>query len=363
MPTFVTLTAADQTTISHGASHDIKFQPGSGQISIRSAPATLTTFSPAQLSEPALFGYVELLRPDNTAVATASATVLSPSLELSYLVAAADPSPTGNWICRVINNTNLNIDFATDITYVSRTIPLQPAVSLDINLFNWLLYEVAGTLALQVHLESSGDKTQQKTVASWSVAVANLIDGSVEWREHIDDFAKTVADTTATFRLVNLNSEFLTVTMSTNPLRIIATILFNSDNAVLLSLSNDPLVPNIKFSSFQITLTIGFDGTIVPECDVIAMGRILGNTIDFSDDVKKSVEAAITNQMGKLKEATPVNVKGYIDNFFIRLLRLSEPLNAVRVNQAHIQEYTVDGDSLIVSYYLTLEPVVLTNWL
>jgi hypothetical protein len=36
-------------------------------------------------------------------------------------------------------------------------------------------------------------------------------------------------------------------------------------------------------------------------------------------------------------------------------------LNAVRVNQAHIQEYTVDGDSLIVSYYLTLEPVVLTN--
>jgi hypothetical protein len=91
------------------------------------------------------------------------------------------------------------------------------------------------------------------------------------------------------------------------------------------------------------------------------MGRILGNTIDFSDDVKKSVEAAITNQMGKLKEATPVNVKGYIDNFFIRLLRLSEPLNAVRVNQAHIQEYTVDGDSLIVSYYLTLEPVVLTN--
>ena len=74
-----------------------------------------------------------------------------------------------------------------------------------------MLSEAAATAAVRVHLESSSDGSAQ-SVASWSVAVADLVGGTIETRFNIKDPSKTLVNVDGhtidtTFHLLGLNSD------------------------------------------------------------------------------------------------------------------------------------------------------------
>jgi hypothetical protein len=84
----------------------------------------------------------------------------------------------------IFNGSLISTVFTTEITSVSDL--LLKTASLDIPFLNTVLSEAAATAAVRVHLESSSDGSAQ-SVASWSVAVANLIGGTIESRFNIKD--------------------------------------------------------------------------------------------------------------------------------------------------------------------------------
>ena len=246
-----------------------------------------------------------MLRPTGgSTVATASANIGSSSVGLKYTTTAADLATPGDWTCRIFNASLIASTFTTRITSSASPAvvdyPIKTA-SFDIALLGNLLQEAANTAALRVHLEASGDGSK-KSVVSWSVPVANLIDGSTDSWFHIDDVSKSVTLLNATlinatFRLLNLNSDpaGLSVGVSTDPLAITATLGFDAGGALLKSETTG--VPDGTFDLFQITLTVNFDGTIVPECNVKATINIASFEYDVSSDVKSNVESHIADMI------------------------------------------------------------------
>ena len=111
--------------------------------------------------------------------ATASAKIGSTSLGLKYTTTAADLAAPGDWICRIFNASLVSPVFTTKITSSAHppviVYPIKSA-SFDIPLLGTLLQEVVETAAVRIHLEASGDGSNQ-SVASWSVPIANLIGG------------------------------------------------------------------------------------------------------------------------------------------------------------------------------------------
>ncbi len=362
MADFANQTTSDQAQIASESLRTISFRPGEpGPISVSSVPTQVPLKSQSELG---LLGRVELLKPGSTTpVASATAPIGSALLATSYTATAADLAPTGNWTCRIFNGSLIGTVFTTEITSVS-DLPLKTA-SFDLPFLNTVLSEAAATAAVRVHLESSSDGSAQ-SVASWSVAVADLVSGTIETRFNIKDPSKTLVNVDGhtidtTFHLLGLNSDpaYPVVALLSDPLSLVATLRFNTQGALLKA--NDFGVPDINIDSFQIRATVSFDGTIVPECDVTAILRF--NSTDVSGDVKSNVESAINAELNK-RGATPALVRQALESFFVRLMRLNGMItvrNLPKFGQAHIQGYSVFGNSLIVSYYQVPQDLTSTD--
>lgn len=353
MANFATQTISDHARIASGDQRDIKFRPGQpGTITLQTKPSPVPQKSQ---TETGFLGQIELRRPGSgTPVAKEKVKIGENHLALGYTATAADLAAPGDWTCRITNFSLINADFTTVISYIS-DFPLLTA-SFDIPLIEQLLSEVGATAAVRVHLESSNDGSKQ-SVASWSVPVANLIGGQVETRIHIPDASKTLINVhghtiDTTFRLLGLNSDpaGLFAGLVTNPLGLLVGLRFDTSGALLKA--NDFGVPDINIDSFAISLTVNFDGTIVPECNVTAILRL--NSIDVSGDVKGQVESALASKIAEVK-LTPAVVRQQIETFFVLLMRLS----GTRVTthrlpeflQGHIQSYAVQGNSLVATYF------------
>lgn len=362
VPDPTTQTTSDQTQIASEGSREIKFRPVTqpGPISVVSTPAPVPTKSQ---SETGKLGSVSLLRPGSgTPVATASEVAGSPRLGLSHTTTAAELAAPGDWICRIFNSSHIPSTFSTVITSTASppatNFPIKTA-SFDIPFLGTVLQEVAATAALRMHLEASGsDQTDKRSVASWSVPVANLIGGDTDYRFHIDDASKTVDGITFTYRVQGLNSDPAgpIIAVMTNPLSVVATLQFDTEGAVLKSQTS--VAPDGSFEMFQITLTLTFDGVIVPVCDVKA--AIPFNNYDVSSDVKSKVESQL-NDMIFNNDLGPAWMQSYLEKFFVQLMRLStrfldhdQPMLAV----GHIKDYAVQGNSLIVDYYQVPQPLI-----
>lgn len=363
MPDFANQTKSDQTNIGPNSHHDILFQPGQpGPISVGSTrPSSL-------LKSLAATGHLELYRPGSTAPAAARPGVPGASaFDLAYTATAADLAVKGDWTCRVYNDGTDSAVYSTTITYVG-DLPILTA-SFDIALLNVMLAEVAATAAVRVHLESSGDSSA-RSVASWSVPVANLLGGSVETRFHIDNTEHTVGidghGLHPTFQLLGLNSVpgFPTLSLQTSPLALVLDFRFDTNGSVLKS--SELLVPNINLSAFSINATVSFTGEIVPTCNVVATVNDLG--IDESGTVSTAVVNAVVAKLAALG-LTPALVRQKIDIFFIDLLRLNATSGSPGKISilpslpalAQVQSYQVQGSSLVVSYISVPQQLVLKN--
>lgn len=348
MPDFARPTLSDVAMIPPGGQRTVTFRPGQpGPIAIRSTPAVVPTKTQ---SGTGLLGKLTLLKPGNATAATTSAPIGSNVLTLNYSATEADLAAAGDWSCRIDSGILSGTSFDTEISYVS-AFPLLTA-SFDLTLLNLILGEAVNTAAVCVHLESSGDQSKQ-SVISWSVPVADLIGGSVETRIHVDD--ANSHDTT--YRLLGLDSDPTgpVVTLQSAPLSLVGTLLFDTQNAVLKRISG--LLPgNIDFQFFAITVTVGFDGSVTATCSVEARDTGLGT--DASGDVQSKVDSRLSSLI-KEYGLTPAKVAGLLDSFFIQLMRLNPAPTTTRSGipvppaSAQIQQYSVQNNSLVVTYYVT----------
>ena len=137
------------------------------------------------------------------------------------------------------------------------------------------------------------------------------------------------------------------------------TLGFDTQGAVLQSQTT--LVPDGTIDWFQVTLTVHFDGTIVPECDVKATINVID--YDVSSDIKSKVESQIGDMIFN-NYLSPPWVVGYLEKFFVQLMRLTtkfEQRGLPMLGVGHVKNYTVQGNSLIVNYYQVPQPLITTH--
>ena len=361
MSSFASVTVTDQAGIPEGQSRSIAFRPGQpGPVTVISKPAEQP---PKSQSEPGVLGLVEIVTASGAAVASKSAPIGAVALGLTYDATATDLAAQGNWTCRITNSSPISTSFTTTITSVS-DFPVQTA-SFDISLLNAILPEATALAAVCVRLQSSNDNSDQ-SVVSWSIPVANLTGGSVETRFNVADPTDALIAIgdhkilNASWRLLNLNSNpsFTSIAVQSNPLALVATLQFYTNGALLKS--NTTGVPDINLGAFAITVTVGFDGTVTPACNASASVSVAGVTIDESSTVESNVAAAITSKLNALS-VSPADIRGIVDRSFIKLMRLNGQIPVPRSvatvpGVANVTGYAVQGDSLVVTYYLTPAP-------
>ena len=358
MSGFASVTVSDQAGIPAGQSRSIGFRPGRpGPVTVISTPAEQP---PKSQSEPGVLGSVEIVTASGAAVAWKSAPIGAVALGLTYDATAADLVAQGNWTCRITNFSPISTSFTTTITSVSG-FPVRTA-SFDVSLLNAILLEATALAAVCVRLQSSSDNSDQ-SVVSWSIPVANLIGGSVEARFNVADPTDAIIAIgdhkifNASWRLLNLNSNpsFTSIAVQSNPLAMVATLEFDATGALLNS--NTTGVPDLNLGAFAITIAVGFDGRVTPACSASASVSVAGFTIDESSTVESNVAAAITGKLNGLS-VSPVDIRGILDRFFISLMRLNGQIAVPRSvatvpGVANVTGYAVQGDSLVVTYYLT----------
>ena len=337
---------SDQKLILQGGTRTIHFRPfQAGPINIRSAAT-----KPPRHSESGFLGKVSLLRPGSTTPVASTRTKIGQSLlTITYQATAADLAIAGQWTCQVINSTEADIAFQTDITNVAST-PLQSA-SFDIGLLNALLSEITTVAQFQV-AESLDVSTASQIVVSWSDAVSSLFGGLSRFEFGLPD--KSVGPLgLLSYRFEGFNSQpgFPTMQLLTGPLRLRVVLDFQP-NATLKALSATS--QDVHVASFRLTADMDFDGNITVTCDTKAtLGGVDGklDTGDPSDDLKSGVEDAIRTkilespQTGGDPQPAPLgpqSLKPRIDSFFVLLMRLG--------TGAAVDNYIVDGNNLIVNY-------------
>jgi hypothetical protein len=379
MAQFASLTTTDQAKIDGGDTRDIHFRPGEpGPIGIN-----CTASSPRAHAESGFLARVDLLRP-GTAAPVATVKVKSGStgpILLGHNATAAELAAAGNWTVRVMNATDVTQTFTTRITCPS-TFVLQQA-SFDIPLLNLILAQTLATAAIRIHLESSaGDAA---TVVSLNPTIAaNLKMPGPEWRTNVPDFdyqlslsdvaaaaliaalvplvgvavAKLIVDGgKIPLRIAGLDSDpaFPTVFFDANRMVAEATLRFDT-SAARIEVLGWPL-PDIKLDEFAITIDFGLDGSITPQCQTRATLPIPGFPIDLSDTVKGKVEDKIGSFLAsdpKGPQLAPPVLKQDLAKFFGLLMRLADvpSLNPTQEAVAHIQRYGVQGQALVVDYYV-----------
>jgi hypothetical protein len=233
---------------------------------------------------------------------------------------------------------------------LSASAPL--TASFDIGLLNALLAYAASVAAVCVRLQSSGDGTDQ-SVVSWSIPVADLIGGLVEYRFNVANPTHETLDITFQWQLVNLNSDldYPSLVIQANPLALVAKLPFYTYGTQLKGIG---AAPDIQLQSFTLTVAVSFDGLITPACVASASFMIAGEVVDVSGDIESSTVSSINSKLSKLSSVT---VSGEIDKFFTLLLRLNGqtirlPNDVTEPLLASILQYSVEGDSLVVTYTL-----------
>ena len=358
----------DAGTVQQGACRAITFVIGSpGSVSVVSVPNPVP--APNQ-TETGKLGHITLIRPGHpaTVAATNPAPIGFQKMTLSYEATAADAAIAGTWMCRVCNDTLFPLEFDTTLT-----IPPIPTVSFDVGLFDSMLALAARTADLRIHLQTSDDQSPA-SIASWSVALAGLLPdtpaqatgnspktvlkNAVEARFHQDALEAFSIDvpvlghvTLANGHIDNADS--LDVALGLSGETIVLTVAFDAPN-VNLSVSTSVLgVPltNVLFDTFQVELSIDFDGRVTFDAQVSASTRLAGNNIDLSDQIRDTL---LRNLQAKLPPflSDAATVKKGLYSFLTNLLRLNEialPNNPKPVS-GQIQDVAVVDRTLIVSY-------------
>jgi hypothetical protein len=339
LPTYGTSTITSQTRVLGSDSQAISLRPGApGTIYIHSAPSPYTA-----RTETGLLAVINLRRPGSpTAVATAKFKGPNPSLSLSYNATAADVAIPGDWTCEVVNASLDPITFATDVT-VPIANPLLTA-TMDVGFINLVLAKVADAAAITIHLESS-DNGRALSNVRVAPDIASLVNIATIASFNVADQSKSAVGISFVYRIVNLDShpDYPIVVLQLSPPGLKVVIRFKTDGARLVA-QNLP-APDIVLRALSIEIDVGFDGSIRPVCTAIA--KLTFNNIDFSQDVITGVQDAITGQLrsnpGFAALLDPQQVRVLIDRLFIAMMRLGP--------QAQIQNYAIDGQTLIVSYF------------
>ena len=394
MTDFVPVTLTDQVATDGGSAHLIHFRPGNpGLIGIRSVPADSKAHA-----ESGFLGILELLRPGTATPVVPAVKVKSgqPWLALSYTATAADLATSGDWTCRVTNETDVKMAFTNDIVSPG-TIPVQRA-SFDIGLLNLIFAEAVAAAAIHVHLASSESKDDKASVISVAPTVAEALNRPdlVDYRFHIDDVQHSISvpndlktdviaallglgvelavahaiidgNVSVTLRIVSLDSggNVPIVSVATNPLALQVYFRF-ADGGTIVS----PTFPvTVTVNSLAVALTLGFDGTVTVECDTSATLSIGPYSDDVSATLKDAIEQKFKDELSNPDLAAvlgPAALKAGIEKFVIALMRLRSPAPGIRAVfgvTAHVLRYGVEqpaaGPALAVDYYtVPIPPVV-----
>lgn len=341
-------TISDDAVIAAGDSRDVQFRilaPGS--ITIRSVPAHHVVHS-----ESGFLGWLVLLRPGSAKpVRKATAHLTDSAITLKYQATDLDAEIPGQWTCQINNGTDDPLGFTTNITgFVGGH--EQRTASIDSGLINLLLSEASAVASVRVHLESS--EVGDRSLVSWSQAIAAVLPGGISaYAFHIDDFTKRVPiprtheEVEIHFRLLNLDSDpaFPTVLVSADPLSVTAVLRFEMNTAKIVAL-NYP-VPDIDVDFYEVSVDVGFNGTMRLRCRAKATLRTL--KLDVSDAVESGTIDAVNAKLADPQIAryfSHENLRSYIDAFFIRAMRLGK--------QAELRTYRGgDPRTVIVDYYAT----------
>ena len=318
----------DTAVIKGGSQRLIQFRPGQpGPISARSVAA-----KPPANSESGYLGKLFFRRPGTAVPVASSSTKLGQSvMALDYQVTASDLAAPGNWVCDVVNSTEADISFTTDVTFPSTVLLIPKTATIDIPFLNILLTNTARAAELRVHLQSSpSDGQSAESSLSWSSAIPFKVLGLSNYPFHIDDFALGL------YRLVNLPSKPAALGFRTGSLVIELALDFDTNIGKIVDLTSDLF--GIELDFFDIVVQLDFAGNITPVCNVRAIVR--QNSFDISSLVKRTVEDTINTQVAA--NVTPKAVVGQLVKYFGLLLRLG-PEDA-------ITSFGLDGNNLVIHY-------------
>jgi hypothetical protein len=237
--------------------------------------------------------------------------------------------------------------------------------SIDLGLLNVMLAEVVSTAALRVHLQASKLSTDNESVASWSAPVANLAGGSIQQRFRVPESSEY----DMTWQLNNLNSDPKTPILTFGSSGGVPALTAVLNFVVPGRLKGTGNAPDIPIKEFSVTITVYVTGEYTVVADVSAYLDInLGVThvhYDVSQDVKTDVQQAISSAITEPPPTglglTAPKITSAFDSFFVSLLRLSgfvphgggivaSELAPVYAD-GHIQQYAIQGNSLVVTYY------------
>jgi hypothetical protein len=355
---FVILTTSDVTTISGGGLHTVQFRPvQAGNIFVRSTPA-----GPPNHSETGFLGRVDLYRPGKPdPLASYEARIGEIVLGLTYSATDADLVPAGNWTCRVHNATEADLSFDTEISYPS-TIPLEhKTATFDVTLLNLLLAEAVAASGLAFHIQSSASKDDPESNVSWSINVANTLSGSMKGQTahwfQVDDYraegdAVIGTATWVVLRITGFDSDpdapvLASVTNENGTPALQITMALNANTAKLIPIDSDidldELGWEIDIHTPTIDAGVDFYGNgLHATVDLSATVTVAGvGVLDVSNYINGKVQDKIN---GWLSQITQAALRGYMDGFFVNLMRLG--------SQATVEGYAIDAanETLTVSY-------------
>ena len=329
MPDVQILDIKDSAVIPGGSQRNIQFRPGQpGPISARCVAA-----NPPGSSESGFLGKLFFRRPGTAApVATSSTKLGQTVMALDHQVTAAELTAPGNWICEVVNSTETNVTFTTDVTFPGTIQLIQKTATIDIPFLNILLTNTARAAELRVHLQSSpSDSQTAESSVSWSRAIPFQVLGLSEYPFHVDDPALGL------YRLVNLPSK--PAALGFQPGRLVIELALDFDTNIGKIVDLTSVLPGIELDFFDVVIQLDFAGNITPVCNVQAILR--QNSLDISSLIKSDVEDTINARLAAAK-VTPKAVMAQLLKYFGLLLRLG-PEDA-------ITSFGLDGSNLVINY-------------
>ena len=358
MPDFVIVTSSDVATISGGDTHTIQFRPVQpGNVTVRS-----TASDPPKHSESGFLGRVELRRPGKpNPLAFYRAPIGQTELGLTYAVTEADLGPVGNWFCGVTNATDADVSFDTEISYPSTTPLEHKSATFDITLLNLLLAEAVAASGLAFHIQSSASKDDQESNFSWSPNVANTLSGDMKGQTahwfQVDDY-RAEGDAvigTATFvvlRIMGFDSDpdapvVASVTNENGTPSLQLTMALNANTAKLIPIDSDVDLDKLDWEIDIHTPTVDagvdfYGNGLHATVDLSATVTVAGvGILDVSGYINGKVQDKVNGWLGVI---TATALRGYIDGFFVNLMRLG--------SLATVEGYAIDAENqaLTVSY-------------
>jgi hypothetical protein len=353
---YVTQTVTDESVIDGGGRHAVHFQPAQpGPIGVQVTPK-----DPPTRSETGKLALLELYRPGRSQpLASYLAPLGAPlPLPLAYTATAADLASAGNWSCLVQNATETPTTFDTAISYQS-LVPLEhTTATFDVELLNIMLAEAVVAAGLSAHIQSSSDPSDKASYIAWSANVGSTLPGSLanttSYSFHLPDYHwqsqySLATVTWAVIRIANLNIDpasppvvFVDSANGVPAAHLSVSVTMSSDAITIIDsdVDLDEVGISLSLSSFDVNADADFYGdSVSAQAHIAGTATIAGVSIDLSEDV--TVQTALNGILGG---ASKSQVRGYIDGFFINLMRLG--------STATVDSYVIDpqGQTLTVSY-------------